>query len=411
VNLFIAVGSQISSAIERSILYEETRQAYENLRRTQEQLLHSEKLAAVGQLISGVAHELNNPLTAILGYSQLLTSSGQMGQQGIEYADKLYKQAQRTHRIVQNLLSFARQHKPERVAARMNQVLEDTLALRDYDLRMSNIRVHLDLAADLPVTAADPYQLQQVFLNLVNNAVDAILEQSKDGDLWVRTGTNGDRIFIEFTDSGPGVQDASRVFDPFYTTKPIGKGTGLGLSICYGIITEHGGTIRVRNIPTRGASFTIELPFQTTASMPTFAPAQATVTGKEGRILLVDQDDSVLEAVGTILRGRDHRVQTARDGREARALLERQDFDLIVADLQVSDAANEDNLEGWLIQHKPSLKGRVIWMRAIAPPGSAEEKSAVSGRHVLQKPFKANELLGAVDELLLSNVGAAPIER
>jgi two-component system NtrC family sensor kinase len=293
----------------------------------------------------------------------------------------------------------------------MNQVLEDTLALRDYDLRMSNIRVHLDLAADLPVTAADPYQLQQVFLNLVNNAVDAILEQSKDGDLWVRTGTNGDRIFIEFTDSGPGVQDASRVFDPFYTTKPVGKGTGLGLSICYGIITEHGGTIRVRNIPTRGASFTIELPFQTTASMPTFAPAQATVTGKEGRILLVDQDDSVLEAVGTILRGRDHRVQTARDGREARALLERQDFDLIVADLQVSDVANEDNLEGWLIQHKPSLKGRVIWMRAIAPPGSAEEKSAVSGRHVLQKPFKANELLGAVDELLLSNVGAAPIER
>jgi two-component system NtrC family sensor kinase len=404
------VGSQISSAIERSILYEETRQAYENLRRTQEQLLHSEKLAAVGQLISGVAHELNNPLTAILGYSQLLTSSGQMGPQGIEYADKLYKQAQRTHRIVQNLLSFARQHKPERVAARINQILEDTLALRDYDLRMSNIRVHLDLAADLPVTAADPYQLQQVFLNLVNNAVDAILEQSKDGDLWVRTGINVDKLFIEFTDSGPGVQDASRVFDPFYTTKPVGKGTGLGLSICYGIITEHGGTIRVRNIPTRGASFTIELPFQTTASVPTFAPLPATVTGRDARILLVDQDDSVLEAVGTILRGRDHRVQTARDAGEARALLEKQDFDLIVADLQVSSSAIGDSMDDWLGQHKPSLRRRVIWMCAVAPPGSAEEKSAVSGRHVLQKPFKANELLAAVDELLLSSVGAAPVE-
>lgn len=262
INLLIAVGSQISSAIERTLLYEETRQAYDNLRRTQEQLLHSEKMAAVGQLIAGVAHELNNPLTAILGYSQLLTSCGQVGPQGMEYADKLYKQAQRTHRIVQNLLSSARQHKPERVPVALNQILEDTLALRDYDLRMSNIRVHLDVASDLPVTLADPHQLQQVFLNLVNNAVDAILDGSKDGDLWVRTGASEEWLFVEFTDSGPGVQDPSRVFDPFYTTKAVGKGTGLGLSICYGIVTEHGGTIRVRNVPPRGASLTIELPRQ-----------------------------------------------------------------------------------------------------------------------------------------------------
>ncbi len=411
VNLLIAVGSQIASAIERSMLYEETRQAYENLRRTQEQLLHSEKLAAVGQLISGVAHELNNPLTAILGYSQLLTSNGQMGQQGIEYAEKLYKQAQRTHRIVQNLLSFARQHKPERVAAKINQILEDTLALRDYDLRMSNIRVNLDLAADLPVTAADPYQLQQVFLNLVNNAVDAILEHSKDGDLWVRTGINGDRLFIEFTDSGPGVQDASRVFDPFYTTKPVGKGTGLGLSICYGIITEHGGTIRVRNIPTRGAAFTIELPFQPAAAPASKAPAQTAAAGKDGRILLVDQDDSVLEAVGTILRGRDHRVQTARDAREARALLEKHEFDLVVADLQISEGANGEGLTEWMAQHKPALAGRVIWMCAVAPSRRAGEKGIVKGRQIFQKPFKAGELLAAVDEFLLSGVSATSIER
>jgi two-component system NtrC family sensor kinase len=260
INLLIAVGSQISSAIERTLLYDQTRQAYDDLRRTQEQLLHSEKLAAVGQLISGVAHELNNPLTAILGYSQLLTSCGQVGPQGLEYSEKLYKQAQRTHRIVQNLLSFSRQHKPERVAVRLNQVLEDTLALRDYDLRMSNIRLHLDLAEDLPPVAADPHQLQQVFLNLVNNAVDAILERSGDGDLWVRTAREGGKFVMEFVDSGTGVKDASRVFDPFYTTKPVGKGTGLGLSICYGIITEHGGQIRVCNVPPRGACFTIELP-------------------------------------------------------------------------------------------------------------------------------------------------------
>ncbi|HXM95452.1 MAG TPA: PAS domain S-box protein [Candidatus Dormibacteraeota bacterium] len=411
VNLLIAVGSQFSSAIERSILYEETRLAYENLRRTQEQLLHSEKLAAVGQLISGVAHELNNPLTAILGYSQLLTSSGQMGQQGIEYADKLYKQAQRTHRIVQNLLSFARQHKPERVPVQINQTLEETLALRDYDLRMHNVRIHLDLAENFPVTSADPHQLQQVFLNMVNNAVDAILEHSTEGDIWVRTALNGDRLCIEITDSGPGVKDASRVFDPFYTTKPVGKGTGLGLSICYGIITEHGGTIRVRNIPARGASFTVELPFQPMASPVSSTPGQGAISGRDGRILLVDHDDSVLEAVGTILRGRDHRVQTAKDIREARALLEKQDFDLIVADLHVSDGANGGGLGEWLAQHKPALSRKLIWMCAVAPSEDAGENIAGNGRQILQKPFKASDLLAAVDELLLNNVQTAAIDR
>ena len=249
-------------AVERNQLYEETRQAYENLRRTQEQLLHSEKLAAVGQLISGVAHELNNPLTAILGYSQLLESSGQVGPLALSYSEKMYKQAQRTHRIVQNLLSFARQHKPERIPVMVNTLIEDTLALRDYDLRMNQIHVHLELSPDLPLIPADPHQLQQVFLNLINNAVDAILDHSQQGELWVSSGVDEKNLFVELTDSGPGVKDPSRVFDPFYTTKPVGKGTGLGLSICYGIITEHGGTIRVRNCPPRGASFRIELPLQ-----------------------------------------------------------------------------------------------------------------------------------------------------
>jgi two-component system NtrC family sensor kinase len=276
---------------------------------------------------------------------------------------------------------------------------------------MHNVRVHLDLAEHLPVTSADPHQLQQVFLNIVNNAVDAILEHSTDGDLWVRTGFDGDLLCIEFTDSGPGVKDASRVFDPFYTTKPVGKGTGLGLSICYGIITEHGGTIRVRNIPARGASFIIELPRQSVASPAFSAPDQRATSGKDGRILLVDHDDSVLEAAGTILRGRDHYVRTARDLREARALLEREDFDLIFADLQVSDGANGGGLGEWLAQHKPALSRRLIWTCAVAPSEDTGEHIAGNGRRILQKPFKANELLAAVDELLLSNVQPAAIDR
>jgi PAS domain S-box-containing protein len=408
INLLIAVGSQISNAIDRSALYEETRQAYENLRRTQEQLLHSEKMAAVGQLISGVAHELNNPLTAILGYSQLLLSSGQMPAQGMEYSDKLYKQAQRTHRIVQNLLSFARQHKPERVAVQLNHILKDTLALRDYDLRLSNIRVHYELAPDLPMTAADPHQLQQVFLNLVNNAVDAILENSTDGNLWVSTSAKSDRLVVEFKDSGPGVKDASRVFDPFYTTKPVGKGTGLGLSICYGIISEHGGSITVSNVKPSGARFTIELPHQRATSIDQAIPESGAAAGAGGRILLIDHDQSVLEAVEAILRDGNHTVRTAASFLEAHRLLGDQEFDAVIADVEIRPGTGSHNFKDWLIVNNPTLAGRLIWMTA-SPLGSAAEHTATNGSPLLQKPFKAGDLLSAVEEAL-GHVQAAPIQ-
>lgn len=400
INLLIAVGSQIASAIERTLLYEQTRQAYDDLRRTQEQLLHSEKMAAVGQLISGVAHELNNPLTAILGYSQLLISNGQIGPQGVEYSEKLYKQAQRTHRIVQNLLSFARQHKPERIAVQLNQILEDTLALRDYDLRMSNIRVHLDLAEEFPATAADPHQLQQVFLNLVNNAVDAILECSAEGDLWVRTYTSEEKLFVEFADSGPGVKDPARVFDPFYTTKPVGKGTGLGLSICYGIVTEHGGAIRVKNDPPRGACFTIELPCQQASASESAAAKGKPVIAAGSRILLVDPDESVLEAVEAILRERDHRVRSARSFEEARELLALHEFDVVLADKAANGKSLPGSLLDWILANRPHLLDRVILMRAGAP--EEEGNGQGTGALVLQKPFKSTDLLGAVDSVLNS---------
>jgi PAS domain S-box-containing protein len=399
-NLLIAVGSQISSAIQRTLLYDEARQAYENLRRAQEQLLQSEKMVAVGQLISGVAHELNNPLTAILGYSQLLTSSGQVGPQGSEYVEKLYKQAQRTHRIVQNLLSFARQHKPERVLVQINQLVEDTLALRDYDLRINNIRVHLELAQDLPRTAADPHQLQQVFLNIVNNAMDAVLEKDREGEIWVGTGRTTDRVFIEISDSGPGVQDASRVFDPFYTTKPVGKGTGLGLSICYGIVTEHGGTIRVRNRPTRGACFTIELPLQSVAPLA-LPPESETSASLEGlRILLVDEEVSVLEAMTAILSGHHHQVHAVRTLREACRALESQEFDAIVAEVSCASGTTEFTLSGWLKHNKPQLLQRLIFTCAVAPEGQLAAELLRNGCPLLQKPFKAGDLVLTLETLV-----------
>jgi PAS domain S-box-containing protein len=400
-SLLIAVGSQVASAVDRSRLYEETRQAYENLRRTQEQLLHSEKLAAVGQLISGVAHELNNPLTAILGYSQLLTSTGEVGTQALDYVDKLYKQAQRTHRIVQNLLSFARQHKPERIPVQLNTIVEDTLALRDYDLRMSQIRVHLDLAADLPLIPADPHQLQQVFLNLINNAVDAILETASEGDLWVRSRVEGNQVFLEFQDSGPGVKDSSRVFDPFYTTKPVGKGTGLGLSICYGIVTEHGGTILVRNEPQQGATFRIELPLRSKFAVTPSTPVESVQPARSSRILIVDENESVLETVSRLLAEHDHSVSTTASLQQAKQLVAAQEFDLVLADWQMVLLENLRSSKNGLEKEEYGLGTKVLWMVSVSGTENDPQRLLPQNAQILRKPFQPGELLAAVDAALL----------
>lgn len=408
ISLLIAVASQVANAVERSLLYEETRLAYDNLRKTQEQLLHSEKLAAVGQLISGVAHELNNPLTAILGYSQLLTSSGQVGPLALGYTEKIYKQAQRTHRIVQNLLSFARQHKPERMPVRLNAILEDTLALRDYDLRMGQIQVQLELSEDLPEIAADPHQLQQVFLNLINNALDAILEKGAEGELRVRTGEEDNKVFIEFSDTGPGVKDASRVFDPFYTTKPVGKGTGLGLSICYGIVTEHGGTIRVTNRETGGATFRIELPLRRQAAVPE-SVARNHGAGRASRILLIEEDANLRNRLMTLLRSSEFAVEAPASLADCAVKLAGKEFELVIADLDTVAGDPPTPLAQALARESLETNSRVIWMSGSAPDAREKHVHLTGQTAVLRKPFPESELLAEI-EARLARV-AAPISQ
>ncbi|MGC1371144.1 MAG: PAS domain S-box protein, partial [Candidatus Sulfotelmatobacter sp.] len=224
-NLMVAISRQLATTIEKVRLYEETCKAYEDLRRTQEQLLQSEKMSAVGQLIAGVAHELNNPLTAILGYAQLLETEG-LSERALDYVGKMFKQAQRTHRVVQNLLSFARQRTPERKEVDIRNILEETLTLRDYDLKVNNIAVEKDFATEPALVVADTHQLEQVFLNIINNAVDAVLEAGRSGKLKIRVYCQNNDVCTQFADDGVGLKDPKRIFDPFYTTKNVGKGTG-----------------------------------------------------------------------------------------------------------------------------------------------------------------------------------------
>jgi two-component system NtrC family sensor kinase len=256
--LMATMARQLAISFERTRLYTETKRAYQDLRNTQEQLLQSEKMSALGRMISGVAHELNNPLTAILGYAQLLEAEALTGQ-AKDFLGKLYKQVQRTQKIVYNLLSFSRQHKPYKGKIDLAQVLEETLSLREPDLKLNNILVVRSIQP-VPAVVADAHQLEQVFLNIINNAADAILENAKGGKLEVGIFEADGCACVEFHDSGPGITDLSRIFEPFYTTKKLGKGTGLGLSICYGIIKEHSGEITASNHLQGGAIFQIRLP-------------------------------------------------------------------------------------------------------------------------------------------------------
>ncbi len=269
-NLLEAIARQVNDALENALLYEQARMAYEDLRQAQEKLLQSEKMAALGQLVSGVAHELNNPLAGIIGYAQLLASH--VSPKGAEYVEKLMRQARRTQRIIQDLLSFSRQSKMERQVLNVNLVVEEALLLQDHDMRASNVSVVRNLMPDPPAIVGDRYKLEQVCLNIMNNACEAILEGQASGTLEVRTyvenvapgppkfGQSSTQIVLEFHDDGPGVKEPQKVFDPFYTTKKVGHGTGLGLSICYGIVKEHGGEIEVANRVPHGATFRLRLP-------------------------------------------------------------------------------------------------------------------------------------------------------
>ncbi len=224
-------------------------------------LRHTEKMAALGQLVSGVAHEVNNPLAAIVGFADLLLENPSLSDEIKEDLGVILKEAERTRQIVQNLLSFAREMPAMREPVRVNAVVQQTLKLRSYDLSSHGVDVLENYANELPLVVGDPHELQQVFLNILNNAYDAIQEVRRRGKIEITTLRNNGHVEITFRDNGPGIRHPERIFDPFYTTKEVGKGTGLGLSICYGIIRAHRGEISAENNSDGvGCTFRVRLP-------------------------------------------------------------------------------------------------------------------------------------------------------
>ena len=398
-NLLVAISRQLATTIEKVQLYEESCRAYEDLRRTQEQLLQSEKMSAVGQLISGVAHELNNPLTAILGYAQLLEGAG-LDHTSADYVRKLFKQAQRTHRVVQNLLSFARQRKPQKQEVDLRKVLEESLTLREYDLKVNNVSLERDIPEDVPSVVADPHQLEQVFLNIINNALDAMVEASASGVLKVRVFKKDAYVCVEFDDSGPGIKDPSRIFDPFYTTKSVGKGTGLGLSICYGIVKEHGGEIVARNREEGGATIEVRLLASEKPALAETVSAPRREPVLKGRVLLVEDEEAVLEFERDVLVGAGAEVTTSMSVDDTQQQLLNGPFDVIVMNGRMPGGCSAREMYEWIAKHRPGLeKGLLLTFSSVTDP---ETRSFLQEQGVpsLAKPFEVADLISQVRGLI-----------
>jgi PAS domain S-box-containing protein len=402
-SLLVAISRQLATTIEKVRLYEETCRAYEDLRKTQEQLLQSEKMSAVGQLIAGVAHELNNPLTAILGYAQLLESEG-LNARAQDYVGKLFKQAQRTHRVVQNLLSFARQRKPQRDEVDLRKVLDETLALRDYDLKINNIRVERESPSEPALVVADPHQIEQVFLNIINNSVDAILETGRTGKLKIRIFRQAGHVCTQFSDDGDGIKDPKRIFDPFYTTKSVGKGTGLGLSICYGIVKEHGGDITANNAADGGAVIEVRLPAVASAiaEPEEIKPATHHHEGAtNGRVLLVEEEEAVLEFERDVLAGAGVTVITARTSQDVKTRLLSEPFDAVIMNGNMPGQWTTKESYLWVKENCPGMESRVLFTFSHGvEPGNGRAFLQENNVPCLVKPFEVAELIAQARRLL-----------
>ena len=399
VQVLQAFADQVTLAFENARLYASARDSLARLKETQAQLVQAAKMSALGQLVSGVAHELNNPLSVIIGYGQLLLNRAapEALRRPVEL---MVQQGDRMGKIVKNLLYFARQRPPERAPVDLNQVIDQALALRFNQLSLSGVAVEREFAAGLPPVMADAQQLQQVFLNLLLNAEQALAANGRGGRIVFRTSVvqDGRTVRADVVDNGPGIPPdiLPRVFEPFFTTKEVGVGTGLGLSVSYGIAEEHGGRLSVESEP-GDTVFTLELPVgvPVAAAREPGAPARSAFFG-DGRVaLVVDDEPGVIDLIVTVLRETGWRVDVAPGGRRGLERVRQRRYDLVVSDMRMPDGGGEEFYRS-AIMADPALGGRFLFITGDTANVQAWAFLKRARLAVIEKPFAPDVFLEAV---------------
>jgi two-component system, NtrC family, sensor kinase len=361
-------------------------------RRLQDQLIQSEKMSAIGQLIAGIAHDLNNPLASVLGFADFLTEVPHVPASIREPLTVIREEAERASSIVRNLLGFARKQEHQRRPTALKPLLDATFALLRNQLMAHRVEAAIEIEPDLPMPDIDPNQIQQVFVNLINNAAQAIASTGRPGTILVRARRWLDGVAIDVIDDGPGMSEplATQVFEPFFTTKAEGEGTGLGLSISQGIVKEHGGRIMLSSEEGKGSTFTVQLPTCARTSMPA-TDADTRAPTRRLRVLVVDDEPHILHYMTATLEAWGHIPVIAGDGEEALARASTEQFDLIISDLRMPKFGGREFYEE-LERRNPAMAARLVFSTGDTVRGDTLAFLETLDRPYLHKPFSLAEL-------------------
>ena len=394
-NKSLRVEAVLRDVTERKKLQDQAREVYQ-------QLVQAEKLAALGQTMSGVAHELNNPLATILACAERL--AGRPMDDGTRKdLDAIHNAADRAARIVRNLQTFARKRHTTRTTVELNHVITETLALRAYEQRAANVVIVQALAAGLPPIFADPHQIQQILLNLIINAEQAMLGAHGRGTLILRSWHDPDRdaVILEVHDDGPGMpaEVQAKVFDPFFTTKAVGKGTGLGLTVAYAIAHEHGGRLRVESGSGHGASFFLELPVGGTVVRAPEPPRPANLppVPQGSRALVIEDEQALGDAVAASLGDEGFSVDRAANGEEGLARLREGRYDVVICDLKMPKVDGVA-LFAEVSARMPDLRPKFVFVTGDVAGTDTERFLEESGCRWIAKPFRLRDLVRAARE-------------
>lgn len=378
-------------------------------RRLQDQLVQSEKMSAVGQLIAGIAHDLNNPLASVVGFADFLGELPDVPAHLREPLNVIREEAERASGIVKNLLGFARKQERQRRATALGSLLDATFLLLRNQLLANRIEARVEIDPELPPVDVDPNQIQQVFVNLINNAQQAIAATGRPGVITVTARRTADVVAVDVRDDGPGMSAdlAARVFDPFFTTKPEGQGTGLGLSISVGIVKEHGGRITLSTGEGRGATFTVHLPLTATEPAPdAVGPAPGAAVPRL-RVLVVDDEPHILHYMRATLETWGHEVVTATDGDEALARAVAEPFDLVISDLRMPRLGGREFHEE-LRRRDPAAARRLVFSTGDTVRGDTLRFLESLDRPYLHKPFSLTELRSLLARVSQTQATDAP---